>query len=171
METLPDSQQQLLGTLYTEHHGWLQSWLRKKLGCVFEAADLAQDTFVRIALQRELENLREPRAYLTTVAHGLMVNRLRRRKLEQSYLEALAQAPSSEAPSPEMQAMLLETLLEIDAMLDGLPAKVRIAFLMVQLEDASHADIARRLDVSVSSVRKYIMLALAHCLSIEMPAV
>ncbi|MDR5171880.1 sigma-70 family RNA polymerase sigma factor [Methylobacillus flagellatus] len=170
METLPDSQQQMLGTLYTEHHGWLQGWLRKRLGCVFEAADLAHDTFVRIAVQHELENLREPRAYLTTVAHGLMVNQLRRRKLEQAYLAALAQAPAHEIPSPEAQAMLLETLLEIDALLDGLPGKVRMAFLMVQLEGASHADIARRLDVSVSSVRKYIMRALAHCLSVDTPS-
>ena len=169
MATLPDWQQQRLGALYSEHHGWLQGWLRKKIGCVFEAADLAQDTFVRIALQSELEHLREPRAYLTTVAHGLMVNQLRKRKLEQSYLEALAQTPTSEVPSPEQQAMLLETLLEIDAMLDGLPAKVRVAFLMVQLEGASHAEIAQRLQVSVSSVRKYIMRALAHCLSVAMP--
>lgn len=171
METLPDSQQQMLGTLYTEHHGWLQGWLRKRLGCVFEAADLAHDTFVRIAVQHELENLREPRAYLTTVAHGLMVNQLRRRKLEQHYLDALAQVPANQMPSPEAQAMLLETLMEIDAMLDGLPPKVRMAFLMVQLEGSSHAEIAQRLDVSVSSVRKYIMWALAHCLAVEMPAV
>lgn len=169
MEPLPDTRQQLLSALYSEHHGWLQGWLRKKLGCVFEAADLAQDTFVRIAAQSALENLREPRAYLTTIAHGLMVNQLRRHKMERDYLEALAQMPVQETPSPEVQAILLETLLEIDAMLDGLPAKVRIAFLMVQLEGASHAEIAQRLGVSVSSVRKYIMRALAHCLSVDMP--
>ncbi len=32
-------------TLYTDHHGWLQGWLRKKLGDVHQAADLAHDTF------------------------------------------------------------------------------------------------------------------------------
>lgn len=170
MATLSDSKQQLLGTLYSEHHGWLHGWLRKKLGCVFDAADLAQDTFVRVAIQNELESLREPRAYLTTVAHGLMVNQLRRRKLEQGYLDAMNQVPASEVPSPEAQAILLETLCEIDTMLDGLPTKVRVAFLMVQLEGASHADIAQRLNVSLSSVRKYIMRALAHCLAVEMPA-
>lgn len=171
MSSHPDSRQQILGALYSEHNSWLQGWLRKKLGCMFEAADLAHDTFVRIAVQSELEHLREPRAYLTTVAHGLMVNQLRRRKLEQSYLEALAQVPASDMPSPETQAMLLETLLEIDTMLDGLPAKVRVAFLILQLEGASHAEIAQRLDVSVSSVRKYIMRALAHCLAVDMPAI
>lgn len=162
---LSDSQQQRLGLLYNEHQGWLQTWLRKKLGCVFEAADLTQDTFVRIALQRELETLREPRAYLRTVAHGLMVNHLRRRTLEQDYLAALASLPELETPSPERQAILLETLHEISAMLDGLPVNVKIAFLSVQLEGASHQQIAEQLNVSVSSVRKYIVRALTHCLA------
>ena len=36
--------------LYSEHHGWLQNWLRGKLGCAADAADLAQDTFLRILL-------------------------------------------------------------------------------------------------------------------------
>ncbi|WZB75780.1 sigma factor [Achromobacter insuavis] len=38
----------ILKTLYAEHHGWLRSWLRRKLGCPEQAADLAQDTFLRV---------------------------------------------------------------------------------------------------------------------------
>ncbi|WP_049298462.1 sigma factor, partial [Pseudomonas aeruginosa] len=33
--------------LYQDHHGWLQGWLRRRLGCAENAADLAQDTFAR----------------------------------------------------------------------------------------------------------------------------
>ena len=32
-----------ISTLYSNHHGWLQGWLCKKLGNAFDAADLAQD--------------------------------------------------------------------------------------------------------------------------------
>jgi DNA-directed RNA polymerase specialized sigma24 family protein len=31
--------------LYTDHHGWLYGWLRRKLGNVCDVADLAHDTF------------------------------------------------------------------------------------------------------------------------------
>ncbi|MGH8816290.1 MAG: sigma factor, partial [Achromobacter pestifer] len=59
--------------LYRTHHGWLHNWLRAKLGNTFDAADLAQDTFVRVLRHRhELEALREPRAYLTTIAKRLL---------------------------------------------------------------------------------------------------
>ncbi|MDD3484875.1 sigma factor, partial [Azovibrio restrictus] len=36
-----------LTRLYRDHHGWLQGWLRRRLGNAHEAADLAQDTFLR----------------------------------------------------------------------------------------------------------------------------
>ena len=34
--------------LYSEHHLWLRNWLNSKLNCHGDAADLSQDTFVRI---------------------------------------------------------------------------------------------------------------------------
>ena len=37
-----------LHRLYRENHGWLQGWLRKRLGDREHAADVAQDTFVRL---------------------------------------------------------------------------------------------------------------------------
>ncbi|UOD31212.1 hypothetical protein INH39_05705 [Massilia violaceinigra] len=40
-------QQQAMHALYRGHHGWLTGCLRHKLGCSAQAADLAQDTFVR----------------------------------------------------------------------------------------------------------------------------
>src|SRR5256885_4918507 len=103
------------------HHGWLQGWLRRRLGNGADAADLAQDTFVRILGVRDLAGVQEPRAYLTTVAKGVLVNWYKRQALERAYLEALAALPEPVAPSPEQRALVLETLHEIDAMLDALP--------------------------------------------------
>jgi RNA polymerase sigma-70 factor (ECF subfamily) len=154
---------------YADHHGWLLACLRRKLGCVHSAADLAQDTFVRVLAREVTCDLREPRAFLTTVAHGLMVNHLRRRALEQAYLEALAAQGEALMPSPETRAMVIETLLQIDAMLAGLPAKARQAFLLSQLEGLRYAEIAQRLGVSLSMVKKYMLQAVTHCMRIERP--
>jgi len=59
--------------LYSDHHSWLLGWLRGRLGNAFDAADLAQDTFVRVLLRRPLPPLRQPRSYLSTIARGLVV--------------------------------------------------------------------------------------------------
>lgn len=158
--------QHSLHTLYQDHQGWLQGWLRKKLGCAFDAADLVHDTYLRVLARREPGNIREPRSYLATIAHGLMVNHLRRRDLERAYMETLALVPEAHAPSAEARALALETLFEIDAMLDGLPVAMRRAFLLSQLEGLTHAEIAKVLRVSVASVRLYIGRALRHCLEL-----
>ena len=152
--------------LYDEHLHWLTSWLVKKMGSTPDAADLAQDTFLRLIHKPSSEPIIEPRAYLVTIAHGLMVNHLRRKEIERAYLEALRQMAEPEFPSPESLSIALETLVRIDMMLQGLPPKVRSAFLLSQLEGLSHAEIAQRLCVSVSSVRKYIAKALLHCIAI-----
>jgi len=66
--------------IYRDHHGWLSGWLRKKLGNSFDAADLAHDTFVRLMGARVREGGgAEPRALLTHIAKGLVVDHWRRR--------------------------------------------------------------------------------------------
>lgn len=150
-------------TLYNDHQGWLHSWLRNRLGNTWDAADLVHDTFVKVLLKEERTVIREPRAYLTTIAHGLMVNSLRRKDLERAYLDAIAHLPEDEYPSPETRTLVLETLIDIDTMLEGLAPKVRRAFLLLQLEGLRHGEIADRLKVSISSVRQYIAKAIQHC--------
>ncbi len=152
-------------TLYSHHHGWLRAWLHRRLGCGDEAADLAQDTFLRVLLRPQaLHGLREPRAYLTTIAKGLLADLWRRRALEQAYREALALMPEPLAPSPEERALVLQALHEIDALLDGLASKARHAFLLSQLEGMSYAAIAQELGVSERTVKRYMAQGFECCL-------
>ena len=46
--SMADNPVPTIEVLYSDHHGWLQGWLRRKLGDSFVAADLAQDTFVSV---------------------------------------------------------------------------------------------------------------------------
>lgn len=150
-------------TLYRDHNLWLRNWLRRKLGCSHLAADLAQDTFVRLLTKDQIPPLNEPRAFLTTVARRVLSNHWRRAELEAAYLEALANQPEAFAPSPEEQALLLDALLEIDRMLDGLPAIVRRTFLHAQLDGMKHSEIAELLGISVSTVKRHLQRAGLHC--------
>ncbi len=138
--------------------------MRRRLGCAFDADDLAQDTFLRILKSDAAAAIREPKDFLVTVAKRVMVDFFRRKTLERAYLEMLALIPAAYAPSPEQRQCLLESLQQIDSMLDGLGPKVKQAFLLSQLEGLGYAEIALRLGVSVSSVKKYMARATEHCL-------
>ena len=170
MSATPLSAPSSVNALYSSHHGWLFNWLWRKMGSEHDAAELAQDTFVRLLSAQPATELAEPRAYLSTVAHGLMVNHWRRRALERAYLAALAARPEAVASSPEQHALVMETLCEVDAMLDRLGIKVRQAFLLAQLEGLTYAEIAGRLGVSERMIKKYMAQAMLHCLLITEPA-
>lgn len=114
--------------------------------------------------------MREPRNYLTTIVRRVIVDHLRRRSLERAWLEALALQPEPVAISPESRALILKIPMEINAMLDGLGSKTRQALLMSQLEGLGYAEIASRLMVSVSSVKKYVALATEDCLLLMLEA-
>lgn len=150
-------------TMYSDHYGWLHRWLRGKLGCTDSAADIAHDTYLRLLAAETLPQPEQSRQYLTQIAKGLVVDLFRRRSIETAYLDTIALLPEPEAPSPETQQIIIETLLEIDQILNGLPEKMRRALLMCKLDGLSYREIAEQLEVSVSSVEKYIATALQAC--------
>jgi RNA polymerase sigma-70 factor (ECF subfamily) len=139
------------------------------LGSEWDAADLSQETFLRLVRNPQvLGELQEPRAYLLTIGKRLLINLQRKRSLEQAYLDALAELPEACAPSPEQRWVLLETLQALDELLDGLPPAVRLAFLLSQLEGLTYRGIAERLQVSERTVKRYMAQAYEHCLLAEL---
>lgn len=159
--------QRAFQTLYRDHAHWLEGWLSRQVRSRCDAADLMQDTFVRIIGRDSLASIESARGYLRTVAHGLLLNHRRRKRLERLYLDALACLPELTTAAPEVSAIALDTLIEIDSKLDGLPPKARQAFLLSKLEGLDHAQIAARLDVSISSVRKYLFAAVRSCIACQ----
>lgn len=162
------SSPQSLHAIYTEHQGWLHAWLRRRIGCPENAADLTQDTFVRLMLRpRVFDSGKGVRAYLSTIAQGLLIDQWRRRQLEQAWLDALAAQPEALEPSPEYRALMLEALHEVDAMLRRLPARARKAFVLAQLHGLTYREIAATLGVSERMVKKYMAQAMLNCVLLE----
>ncbi len=155
--------QQSVDSLYVAHHGWLHGWLRRKLGNAFDAADLAHDTYVRILVSGNTPAPEQSRQYLARVANGLVIDLYRRRQIEAAYLQAIILLPEPEVPSEETRALVIEALVEIDVILHSIAPKARAALLMCKLDGMTYREIAGRLNVSLSSVEKYVASALQAC--------
>jgi len=165
MATVAVSNHQVLHTLYSDHLDWLQAWLSKKVGCTHHAADLAQDTFVRLLLKKvEACDFTTPRIYLAHIAKGLVIDHWRRQALEREYLNALVLNADEASYSLELQAVMIETLFEIDTMLNTLAPKVRHAFLLAQIDGLTYKEISVIIGVSERMIKKYMANAMMHCL-------
>lgn len=147
--------------LYRAHCDWLQGWLNRRLHDNHQAADLMQDTFLTLLARRQVvADVRQPRAFLSTIARGLLIDFWRRRDIEQAWAEVLAARPEVTHPSPEVQVQALQMLVGIDRKLHRLGERARSAFLMHRIHGMTHQAIAAELGVSERSVRNYIAHAM-----------
>jgi RNA polymerase sigma-70 factor (ECF subfamily) len=150
---------QFLGGEFRRSYGWLTASVHRLVGSRNDAEDLAASAFTELAGMEDVSHIRQPRALLTTIARRLTYEFWRRRDLERAYLEQLALADAS----PEEICIAIDELLRIDAALQGISANAREAFILSQFEELGYAEIAERLHVSVSMVRKYLAQALTAC--------
>ena len=162
-----------LADLVAQHGAPLEKFLARKLNSPEDAAEVAQDAFFRLHRMADPQNLDNARAFLFQVANNLAIDQLRRRTLHFRFLNAEKNMVSDGEPldinaiaaSPEQIISAQEKLAAIYQAVDELPFKVKQAFLLHRKRGLSYKDIAQQMDVSVSSVEKYILQALKHCRS------
>ena len=155
-----------VSTLFAQHYAWLRGRVSRAMGCSFSGEDIAAETFVRVLGLTDPHGIREPRALLTTIAKRLMLDSWRRGDLERAYLEPLSASPANTLPSPEEQAMMMETLLSLDRLLDGLPGVGKAVFVHSYLGGLTYEEIGRELGISKSRVQQHMEQALVRCLTV-----
>ena len=118
---------------------------------------------MRVLTARNPQPALEPRAFLTTIAKRVLFNHYRRQDVERAYIETLAQMPEMVAPSEEHKAIILQTLVELDELLDGLPRQIKRAFLLAQVDGLTYPQIAAELGISVATVKRHLNKAAMRC--------
>lgn len=153
----------LLGA-FSQHYAELVRYLARRTGNVDEARALAHDTWLRIAERTPDKDiaLADPRAYLFTISHNLVMNHLRRGHWMQMHLAECAQIDAvspAQAPDVADSAMYRQAIEAVEGALARLPARAREVYLAQGLDDEKQIDIARRLGVSIDTVKRDITLA------------
>ena len=146
----------------------LTRWLTKKLGDPEAAQDVAQTVCMRVLAYSETIGIANPRALIFKTGANLALNELKRRnQYNKRHVEPAAFAEedpllqiASSAPSPEAQASLREDVTRVLDAVAALPENPRRAFTMSRFDGLSYKEIARILNVSESSVEKYMIQAL-----------
>jgi RNA polymerase sigma-19 factor, ECF subfamily len=152
-----------LATEFRASFAWLKSKIQRRVGSPADAEDLASSSFVELAGVDDPRTVREPRALLTVIAQRLTFEMWRRRDLERAYLDHLAVQEETYAPSAESIVEVSQALMLVDQALDGLSANAKSAFILSQIDGLTQTEIADRLGVSPTMVRKYLASALAKC--------
>ena len=156
----------LVEQLFAEHGRDLLSFFQRRLAQRADAAELAQEVYVRMLRVPQVENIRNPEGYLFAVAgnllkeHNLKEQRFRASTdiCDPSVQEQLADWPAFHSHvDGERQAQRLRLVT------GELSPKCRAALVLKFWHGLSYDEIALRLGVSSNMVKKYLRNGLAHC--------
>jgi len=149
---------QWLADFILPHEAALRSWLGGKLRASMEVDDIVQETYAALASMNDVGHVRDPRAYLFTVARSVVLQNLRRARIVS--IEAVAEIDrlpmGSDELSPERHAHAHQELRLLGQVLSKLPAKCRQAFALRKVQGLSQREVAQRMGISENTVEKHI---------------
>jgi RNA polymerase sigma-70 factor (sigma-E family) len=120
------------------------------------AEDLVQDAFIRLAGRfQHLRNAEAFPSYLRRTIVNLHLSRLRRIRLERSYITQQRGAEPAQSSAPDITERA-----DLWARLQQLPARQRAAVVLRYYEDLSEKESADVLRCSVSSVKSLVARAM-----------
>lgn len=163
--TVLETRSQILERIFVAHYQWLHSTLQRRMGDAFGAEDVTAETFAQVVALPDPEGIIEPRALLTTISRRVLFGIWRRRDLEQACLDALALRGQDSCHSAEERALLVEAVMLIDKVLDGLSCNERRVFLLYKLDHLGYEEIGDLIGLSPSQVRRIVAKGLRRCLA------
>jgi RNA polymerase sigma-70 factor (ECF subfamily) len=142
----------------------------RMLGSVADAEDIVQDAYLRWQRTSDVD-VREPRAYLTTVVTRLAINHLRSARVQrETYVGPWLPEPlvTEHAPDSSASVELAESLsMAFLVMLERLSPIERAVLLLHDVFDFDYAEIARIVDKSEANCRQLLSRAKKHVVADE----
>jgi RNA polymerase sigma-70 factor (ECF subfamily) len=152
-------------TVFTEARPLLFAVAYRMLGSIADAEDVVQDAYLRWQQAPE-EEIRTPRAYLTTIVTRLAINQLQSaRHRRESYVGPWLPEPivTEHAPDPAEPIELAESLsMAFMLMLERLSPVERAVLLLHDVFDFEYGEIARVVDRSEANCRQLLSRAKKH---------
>lgn len=150
------------------YHRELLNFLRRQVRDRDTAADLAQESYVRVlSAQSSGQTVLDMRALLYRTARNLVIDQHRRAEVRNH--DDLHTIPEDQHPAAPLHLQPEEVLASQQivrayvATIETLPPRCREAFVLHVFEELSHAQIAQHMGISVSMVEKHVVRGMVAC--------
>jgi RNA polymerase sigma-70 factor (ECF subfamily) len=163
---MADKKRGLVEKLFAEHRHALQSYIYRRIRTKSDAADLAQEVYVRMLRVSDTEAIRDPQFYLYTVASNLVKEHAvvdQRLATCVNIDDTNVQLRLGELPSLDSELDASQLAEQLRWALEQLPSKWRSAVILQYRYGLTYEEIAHHLGVSSNMVKKYLAQALGRC--------
>jgi RNA polymerase sigma-70 factor (ECF subfamily) len=148
------------------YHDSLIRFLRQRLRVKEDAADVAQEAYIRMMQYEGSRQIQSPSSMLfriaINVANDLGRSEQTRRVSSQCSLDGLELV--SDRATPEREVAAEQDLELLYGAIEQLPPKCQQVFLLSRAKRMTYPEIARHCGISVKMVEKHISHALAVCM-------
>jgi RNA polymerase sigma factor (sigma-70 family) len=152
--------------LFARHRDALQAFFYRRIRTKSDAADLAQEVYLRMLRVSDADAIRNPEAYLYTVAGNLLKENAvvdRRQATGTEFKDDEGLPPLGDWPGFDAPLDADQRSERLRVVLRQLSPKCRAAVVLHYRYELSYEEIAARLEVSSHMVKKYLAQALSHC--------
>src|SRR5438309_8179333 len=144
-------------SVFEHHRGLLFSIAYRMLGSVADAEDALQDAFIRWQRASETD-VRSPKAFLVTMVSRLCINHLQSARVQrETYIGEWLPEPIVTEPGSDVSriAQVDESVsMAMLLLLERLTPVERAVFLLGEIFDYTHAEIAGMLNISEANCRQ-----------------
>jgi RNA polymerase sigma factor (sigma-70 family) len=163
---MAEAKHALVERLFAEQGGVLRAFFSRRIRRQSEAAELAQEVYLRMLRIPDTESIRNPEAYLFTVASNLLrEHAVQERRLNNTVGvdDPAVQDQLAELPAFGGQIDAELRIKRLREVLRELSPKCHAAVVLSYWHGLSYEEIAQRLGVSTNMVKKYLSQALVLC--------
>ncbi|UTW45758.1 RNA polymerase sigma factor [bacterium SCSIO 12696] len=155
-----------ISSFFIEHSLFLKKFLARFLTSEQDIEDVAQEAYLKAyCAEKDRGDIEQPKAFLFTIAKNLALNELNKKSRQiTKYLEdceELVELDKGQTPDSQFEAV--ETLSIYCEAIASLPEKSRRVYLMRKVHGLPHKEIAKRLEMSLSSVEKHLKFGVLSC--------
>ena len=156
----------LLEEVFRQKRTVLIEYLRYRLGSAGDAQDAAQAAFLRLWERRDSLHGDSLASLLFVTARNIANDYLRSQTRQSRLISEYQNEPNKTcADMPDKILADKYDLVAIRSILMELPVKCRTAFISYKFEEQNYDEIAERMGVTPSMVRKHVTRAVAHCVA------
>jgi len=163
---MTETKKALVERLFVEHGGGLRAFFYRRVRKHPDAAELAQEVYVRMLRVPDMGAVRNPEAYLYAVASNLAREHAVQERRSADALDVddpAIQEQLAELPAIAGQLDKEQRVRRLREVLQQLPPKCHAAVVLQYWHGLSYEEISQRLGVSTHMVKKYLSQALVHC--------
>ena len=147
---------------FRAHANELRSFLRRQLRNPEAAADLTQETYLRLLLQPPSKPVLNIRGFIFKIARNLVIDHARSSQTREHHDEGIAYLYEVTGESPALIDVVAaqQDLAVMAQALQRLPPQCQQIFTLCRLQNLPHKEVALKMSISISTVEKQLAIAL-----------